>query len=158
MIWPSCFIPDLNKTLTQFIDRSVQMRDVRAYQNCIWKCLLWDAKPLTKHMLTYDLLDPYEQISIKCQLNILIIRWPTFHRWYFQMYSFRKIFGALGSNHEWRLFLGVQFSASQHWSEKWLNCHRFSDKPLSKPVLTELTVTNMSCAWRQPFCPGQKFN
>ena len=26
----------------------------------------------------------------------------------------------LGSNHEWRLFLGVQISASQHWSEKWL--------------------------------------
>ena len=38
------------------------MRDVRADQ----KGLLWDAKPLTKHMLTYDLLDPYEQISVKC--------------------------------------------------------------------------------------------
>ena len=36
--------------------------------------------------------------------------------------------------------------------------HRFGDKPLSKHVLTKLTVTNMSCAWRRPFCPGQKKN
>ena len=34
--------------------------------------------------------------------------------------------------------------------------HRFGDKPLSKRVLTKLTVTNMSCAWRRPFWPGQK--
>ena len=66
MIWPSCFIPDLDKTLTRFGDWSVQMRDVRADQKCIWKCLLWDAKPLTKHMVTYDLLDPYEQILVNC--------------------------------------------------------------------------------------------
>ena len=153
MIWPSRFIPDLDKTLTRFGDWSVQMRDVRADQKCIWKCLLWDAKPLTKHMVTYDLLDPYEQISVKCKLNILIIRWPSFYRCYFQMYSFRTIFGVLGSNHDWRLFLGIQFSASQYWSEK-MACHRFGEKPLSKRVLTKLIVTNMSCVWRRPF-PGQ---
>ena len=66
------------------------------------------------------------------------------------MYSFRKIFGVLGSSHEWRLFLGVQF-----WK---MAGHCFGDKPLSKCMLTKLTVTNMSCAWRRPFCPGQKFN
>ena len=66
VIWPSRFIPALDKTLTRLGDWSVQMRNVRADQKCIWKCLLWDAKPLTKHMLTYDLLDPYEQISVKC--------------------------------------------------------------------------------------------
>ena len=66
MIWPSRLIPDLDKTLTRFGDWSVQMRDVGADQKCIWKCLLRDAKPITKHMLTYDLLDPYEQISVKC--------------------------------------------------------------------------------------------
>ena len=42
------------------------MRDVWADQKYIWKCLLWYAKPLTKHMLAYDLLDPFEQISVKC--------------------------------------------------------------------------------------------
>ena len=39
-----------------------------------------------------------------------------------------------------------------------MTCHRFGDKPLFKHVLTKLTVTNMSCAWRRPFRPGQKFN
>ena len=42
------------------------MRDVRADQKCIRKRLLWDAKPITKHMLMYELLDPYDQISVKC--------------------------------------------------------------------------------------------
>ena len=66
VIWPTRFIPDLDKTLTRIGDLSVQMRDMRADQKCIWKCRLWDAKPLTKHMVTYDLLDPYDQISVKC--------------------------------------------------------------------------------------------
>ena len=66
------------------------------------------------------------------------------------MYSFHQIFGVLGSNHEWRLFLGVQFCK--------MACHCFGDNPLSKCLLTKLTVTNIPCAWRRPFCPGKKFN
>ena len=66
VIWPSRFIADLDKTITRFGEWSVQMRDVRADQKCIRKRLLWDAKPITKHMLMYELLDPYDQISVKC--------------------------------------------------------------------------------------------
>ena len=37
-------------------------------------------------------------------------------------------------------------------------CHRFSDKPLSKRVLTSPLPLKMPCVWRRPFCPCQKFN
>ena len=37
-------------------------------------------------------------------------------------------------------------------------CHRFSDKPLSKRVLTSPLPLKMPCVWRRPFFPCQKFN
>ena len=83
----------------------------------IWKCLLRDGKQLTKHMLTYGLLDPYEQISVKCQINILVIQWPSFRRCHCQLYSLPLKLWCFGFE-SWMAF--IPRGTSQHWLGKWL--------------------------------------
>ena len=99
------------------------------------KCLLQDGKPLTKYILTYDLLDPYEQISVKCLLNSLVMQWPSFRRCHFQMYSLSLKLWCLGFE-SWMTFVPsgtIFYKSTLVWK---IACHRFSDKPLSKRVLT----------------------
>ena len=125
------------------------MFDVRADQTCIWKCLLQDGKPLTKHMLTCDLLDPYEQISVKCLLHILVMQWPSFCRCYFQMYCLSLKLWCLRFE-SWMTFVPrgtIFYKSTLVWK---MACHRFSDKPLSKRVLTSPLPLKMTCVWRRP--------
>ena len=124
---------------------------------CIWKCLLQNGKPLTKHMLTYDLLDPYEQISVKCLIHILVMQWPSFRRCYFQMYPISLKLWCLRFE-SWMTFLPratIFYKSTLVWK---MACHRFSDKPLSKRVLASPLPLKMTCVWRRPFRPCQKFN
>ena len=65
----------------------------------------------------------------------------------------------MGSNHEWRLFLGVSFNFLQvNIGLENLACHWNGGKPLSQRVLKNPLSLKMPCTWRRPFCPGQKCN
>ena len=163
MIWPWRFIPDLDKTLKRFGELSIYiyiyiyMYDMRADQTRIWKCLSQDGKLLTKHMLTYDLLDPYEQISVKCSPNSLVIHWPSFRRCYFQMYSVSLKLWCLGFE-SWMTFVPrLQFSTSRYWFGKWLAVVSVTNHYLNVCWQAHCHK-KMTCVWRRPFCPCQEFN
>ena len=63
-------------------------------------CRLFDAKPLSKPMLGYGQLDPYEQTSVKFQS-----KYKTFHSWNASEYIICKIAAILSIRCQWECLI-----------------------------------------------------